>query len=148
VQLLYHLRIAREAAWVKLLHLLHQILNLAQCRRIVLRRLTKLVQLLHSLTDDPLGVRRIESVIGSVRATSRLVELIVPRIHVVGNDAASTTLRIAVPYVSTFAVLPIATSDTSLSALTPALPISLLTSSLCSSTLLSSLSVSLLASSL
>ena len=107
--------------------------------------MAELVQLLQSLTDSPLGVCGRRSVIGSVCA-SPLVELIVPGVHVVGNDTASTTPGVDVAYVSTVTVARIANLPDALPVLTTDLPVALLASSLWAVTLFSALCLTALTS--
>jgi hypothetical protein len=58
VELLHHRRIAGEPAWIQPLHLLSQLLNFLERRRIILGQMVKLVQLRQALAVSAFRVGR------------------------------------------------------------------------------------------
>src|ERR1700756_4412234 len=104
MQLLDHLGIAREAAWIQFLHLVGQITDFFRSQRIVLHHPTKLAQLLHALLIKAFIIGRIAGCIGWNWLLSSLVIAIVTSIDVAEDGAISPPPAIA--YIATdFATL-------------------------------------------
>src|SRR5580698_10362581 len=86
MHLLHHIRIAREAAWVELLHLLRQLTHFFRSLGIALHHLAKLIQLTQALFIGALIISWIAIGVGWIWLLPRLTIAIVARVDVTQDE--------------------------------------------------------------